>query len=114
LSHICSLFALVIFETGSCIYAWARLAHDPPQVAAMTGVPNLFVEIGILGTFCLSWSQSFWLLPSEPLHLAQVSFHINELFGSAKLLLFFLVHTLLHHSFIPCRIPISWILDLIG
>jgi hypothetical protein len=42
-----TLFALVIFQIGSCIYAQAHLSHNPPiyasRAAGMTGM-HLFTE----------------------------------------------------------------------
>jgi hypothetical protein len=58
-----NLFALVIFQVGSCVYAWANLGHDPPIYAPcradMTGLYHctqlLLVE---MGTFCPVWPQT--------------------------------------------------------
>jgi hypothetical protein len=62
-----TLFSLVIFEIGSCIFAWVDLDHDPPHytscVAEIIGLVEmrsceLFAQAGLK-------PQSSWFVPPE-------------------------------------------------
>jgi hypothetical protein len=66
------LFALGIFQIGSCIYVWAGLDHNSSYLCFLCSwddrhtppSPAFIGWDGISQTFCLGWPQTVFLLIS--------------------------------------------------